>query len=448
MTAECGHFFVRGMISASGAVCLVGRAVLVRQVGVVLYCFGCLLLRLFCEEGAVDACRDDEYGNAGCEQADDGNGAEVDGARCLCDDPDEEGAEESGAFAEDVEDSEETPRLFGGDDLREVGARERLNAALEESDDTSKDPELPGRGHEDGEEPDARIDADRDEDEHIVAHFSRELAHDDGGGEGDDLREKEGEEQSRCIESEGIAEGSRHIDDGVHAVDIEEEGDEVEDDAFFVGDIRFFGKDGEEAFEVIAQGVGGARNEVLLTVALHEGHCEAQPPDGVDDKRDGNGDGHIEARKEHDDDADEEGDTAADIAEGVALGGYDVGAFGSGDVHEHGVVEDKASRIEDLCDDEHDEEDEPRHGDSERGAADDADDGKEKEDGAFIAGKVAQGPQDGADDGDAQGHDTCGVSPVGGGKFIGDALCLGEPVEVNGQDGTDEQGKRGVSHVV
>ena len=102
---------MRGRKPASGAVCLVGRAVLVRQVGDVLYCFGCLLLRLFCEEGAVDACRDDEYGNAGCEQADDGDGAEVDGARCLCDDPDEQGAEESGAFAEDVEDSEETSSL-------------------------------------------------------------------------------------------------------------------------------------------------------------------------------------------------------------------------------------------------------------------------------------------------------------------------------------------------
>ena len=81
--------------------------------------------------------------------------------------------------------------MFGGDDLREVGARERLHAPLEEPDDGSEHPELPALGHEDGEDAHARICDDADEDEKVVVHLGGELPEDDGGGEGDDLRQKE-----------------------------------------------------------------------------------------------------------------------------------------------------------------------------------------------------------------------------------------------------------------
>ncbi len=403
---------------------------------------------LFRKEGAVDPRRNDEHGHADRKQTHDGDGAEVDGVCCVRHDAHEKGAEERCALAEDVEDPEEAARLIGGDDLGEVGARERLHAALEEPHGAGEHPELPCLRHEYGEQPDACVRGDADEDEDVVAHLFCEFAEDDGGGEGDDLRQQQRQQQIHRIEPERRAEGSRHVDDGVHAVDVEEERDEEEDDALFVGDVALFGEHREEAFEVVAHGVRRAGHEVRLAVGLGEGQGKAEPPQRIDDERDGNGYGVLQVGQQHDGDADEEGDAAPDVSPGIALGGYVVGAVVRGHVHEHGVVKDEARRVKDLCNDEYDEEHQPRHGNAQRRASDHARACKEHEYGTLISRKIAQRAENGADDGDAQRHDARGVAPVGGRRGGVHPALSRKVVEVDGHDGADEQGKRRVSHVV
>ena len=50
---------------------------------------------------------------------------------------DEEGADDGGAFSEDVVDAEVFAALFGGDEPHKVGAADGLDASLEEADGES-----------------------------------------------------------------------------------------------------------------------------------------------------------------------------------------------------------------------------------------------------------------------------------------------------------------------
>ena len=105
-----------------------------------------------------------------------------------------------------------------------------------------------------------------------------------------------------------------------------------------------------------------------LLVLFGEGQREAEPPQRVDEARDGHGDGDRKVGEVDEIDAEKEGDAAAHIPEGIALGGNVVEALGRRHVGEHGVVEDEADRIADLRDDEDGEEGDPAHRDAERPA--------------------------------------------------------------------------------
>ena len=166
---------------------------------------------------------------------------------------------------------------------------------------------------------------------------------------GDDLRQKERQKERSRIEAQRRAEGSRHIDDGVDAVDIEEEGDEEEDDALAVGKVRLLAEHREEALEAPAHRVFGAADEVRLLILLGEGQREAEPPQRVDEARDGHGDGDRKVGEVDEIDAEEEGDAATHIPEGIALGGNVVEAFGRRHVGEHGVVKDEADPSPSGC---------------------------------------------------------------------------------------------------
>ena len=338
--------------------------------------------------------------------------------------------------------------MIGGDDLGKIGAGERLHAALEEPHGGRQHPELPDLRHEHGKQPDAGIGDDTYEDQKIVAHLFGEFAKEDGGGESDDLRQKERQKQVCRIEPERGPERRRHIDDGIHAVDVQKEGDEEEDDALFVGDAALFGEDRKEALKVVAHGVRGTGHKVRLTVGMRKGAGEPEPPERVDGERDGDGDGIGKIGQQHDGDADKEGHAAADVSPGVALGRDVVGAVVRGHVHEHGVVKDEARRIKDLGEHEHDQKDQPRHGDAQRRAADDACHRKEQKDGALIARKIAQRAQRRTEDGNGECHDARGVSPIGGRRRRVHAALSRQIVEVDGHDGADEQGECRIAHVV
>lgn len=55
---------------------------------------------------------------------------------------DEEGADDGGAFSEDVVDAEVFAALFGGDEPHKVGAADGLDASLEEADGDGEDPKF------------------------------------------------------------------------------------------------------------------------------------------------------------------------------------------------------------------------------------------------------------------------------------------------------------------
>ena len=128
-----------------------------------------------------------------------------------------------------------------------------------------------------------------------------------------------------------------------------------------------------------------------LLVLFCEGQREAEPPQRVDEARDGHGDGDRKVGEVDEIDADEEGDAASHIAEGIALGGDVVEAFGRRHIGEHGVVKDEGHRVADLGDDEHGEEGDPAHRNAEGAASQNAQNGAEEKERFLSAHVVGKG---------------------------------------------------------
>ena len=168
------------------------------------------------------------------------------------------------------------------------------------------------------------------------------------------------------------------VDDGAHAVDIEEESDEEEEDLLVPDGDLFQG--GEDLLEHLAHGGVGVLHVVLLLIVFDEGQGDQQPPDGGDPKAD---DLAHHGREEHQalgqaaaedigHHSDEEGNAGADVAPGVAVGGDLVHALLGGHVVEHGIIEGQGRLVEHLGQHVDDEEEHPAPGEAVEDAADDA----------------------------------------------------------------------------
>ena len=185
-----------------------------------------------------------------------------------------------------------------------------------------------------------------------------------------------------------------------------------------------------------------------LLVLAGEGQRETEPPQRVDEARDGHGDGDRKVGEVDEIDAEKEGDAAAHIPEGIALGGNVVEALGRRHVGEHGVVEDEADRIADLRDDEDGEEGDPAHRDAERPAPQNAQNGAEEKERLLPAHVVGERAQNGREHRDAQRDRARRIPPDGGGVRRREPCRGDEIVEVDGQHRAHEQRERRIAHVV
>ena len=277
------------------------------------------------------------------------------------DEADDSGAEEGRAFADDVVESEVLAGLFGRDDLREVGAAHRLDAALEHADGDREDPELGELVQLDAVEADEEVRDDADEDDVPRLMGTAQAADDDGGRERHELRDEQGCEESYRVEAEAGAVGRCHVDNGVNTVDVEEERQEEQAD-FAVGGGVLDGL--AEFLERVFLFRFLFGNVVGLLIYLDERQRDEEPPEAGQGKADGHGVllrqcpdalvGQDVQRQTHD-----ERDDRTDVAPGVALAGDVVDTVFRRDVVEHGVIDDKAQVEGHTGDDVDHQEDEP-----------------------------------------------------------------------------------------
>ena len=251
------------------------------------------------------------------------------------------GAEEGRAFADDVIKSEVLAGLLCRDDLCEVGAAHRLDTALEHADTDGEDPELGELVELHAVEADEEVRDDADKDDVPRLMRTAQAADDDGGRERHELRDEQGCEESDRVEAQGRAVSSRHVDDGVDTVNVEEERQEEQADLAVRGSVL----DGLAEFlerVFLLRFLFG--NVVGLLVHLDERQGHEEPPEAGQGKADGHGVlfrkrpdaliGQDVQRETHD-----ERDDRADVAPGITLTRDVVDAVFRRDVVEHGVVD-------------------------------------------------------------------------------------------------------------
>ena len=146
-------------------------------------------------------------------------------ARKLGQGADQEGAHKGRPLAADVQQAVVFARALRRDDLAEVGAGQRLDAALEHPHADSQHPELALGAQEDGVGRDAHIGQDAHRDKEGRVHPAGQPAEQQRKGKRHDLGHQQRQQQPGAVQAQSLAVGGGHVDDGVHAVDVEEKGD-------------------------------------------------------------------------------------------------------------------------------------------------------------------------------------------------------------------------------
>lgn len=188
------------------------------------------------------------------------------------DERDEEGAHKGRALAENIIDAEIFARLVLRDDLGKIGAGHRLDGALEQPDAHGEDPELVRPVEEHGIDGDGKVGDDAGEDEVLRPDLAREHPQQDRRGEGDDLRDEQRQNEACVRQPEVAPVGDGEVDDGVHAVDKEEERDQKEQDVLFCDDLP---KGPAQAAQALAHGAVAPLDVVDLLVAAPQGRVQA-----------------------------------------------------------------------------------------------------------------------------------------------------------------------------
>ena len=154
-------------------------------------------------------------------------------------------AEDCGALAENVVDTEVFARFFRGNNLGEVGAGKGLHSALETADGYGKDPELPFIRQEYDKDTDCQIAADTNDKELTARYFRGKLPKDKRAGEGYDLGNEQRDYEFYHVKAQAAADRHCHFNNRMYTVDIEEVCDQ-EKERFFI--LRQFFKDTAKTF--------------------------------------------------------------------------------------------------------------------------------------------------------------------------------------------------------
>ena len=150
----------------------------------------------------------------------------VDGTACKLYGCDDRRAEEGRAFCENIVDTEVFAGVFRRDDLGVIRARERLDGALEAADEERQNREVQETAEHERVQRDAEIARNTNENERDGVVFFRELCEDERAAERNDLRCEQEDDLTDRIEVQVCADIDGVIDDGAHAVYVQEEGDE------------------------------------------------------------------------------------------------------------------------------------------------------------------------------------------------------------------------------
>ena len=356
-------------------------------------------------------------------------------------------AHEGSALAEDVHEAEVFAAALRGDDLCQIAPAQSLNAALEHTHSHSQDPELPLGHQEHGKEGDAGVGDDADLDEKPGVVLCRQPPEDNGAGEGHKLGQQQGKQQSRVVQAQGGAVGRGHVDNGVNAVNEEEEGNEIQENVLFLPGVP----DGPaQLTEGILQRAAASFHKGGLAVLFQKGQGAQNPPKGGNEESAHHGGGLAQAEgvvHEHQNQAENEGNHGADVAEGVAHGGDLVHAVSGGDLREHGVVEHQAGGVVHLCHNKNHKKAQPARRQTQSGAADAAHGRRQQED-LLLEFPVRQGAADGGDKGNQNGGNGACIAPIAEVKVLVKAAGACQGIEVNGKHGRYQKRKGRVSDVV
>ena len=169
--------------------------------------------------------------------------------------------------------------FLAGDQLCEIRTGQGLNAALEHAHANGQEPEFPDLIELNSKGRDPGIGRNADRDQGMIAEMLRKIAEEQGKREGDNLRNQKSDQEHRAVQSDGAAVGHRHIDNGVDAVNIKEEGQEEKEDAFVLSQ---FLRRMEKLFKDFAHLHLPFGYKITLLVAAQQRNGKNQPPDGID----------------------------------------------------------------------------------------------------------------------------------------------------------------------
>ena len=382
------------------------------------------------------------------EQDDEGADTHIGASGELASHADDHGAEEGRALAADVEEAKVFARLFRRDDLCKVGAAERLHAALEHAHDDSQHPELPLPGQEKRKHRDARVGRDAHRDELCRGVLVRQPPKDESRRERHDLGHKKCQQKTGGVQAQRRAVGRRHIDNGVHAVDVAEERQQKPEHLLI---LRQMPQGMADAGKTLPDSVLFHLHIVELFITFQQRQGREQPPRRrqqecqVQRRHLADADA---PRPQHKAETDHEGYAAADVSPCIAPAGHFVHPIGSGHVAEHRVVEHQAARKAHLRNDEDDQKRQPRRHRTHGAAAHDAHEDAEYEDRLLEALRVGHCPQNGAQNSRDDGHSRAGIAPVSQILHRAQAPGCRQRIEENGDKGGHHQHKSRVAHVV
>jgi len=314
-------------------------------------CFAELIC--FAEENKADGKKNDQCAHSNSLVFDmEGSNIPAESVCGLADYGNYSGTYKGSTFSADVHKAVVFATLFSGDNFAEVGTAQSLNAALEHTNQHCQHPELPLGQQEDGKDGNAGVGKNADLDQFAGIVLGRESAENNGEGERNDLGHKQGQKQAGGVQPQGFSVSGRHINDGIHAVNKEEERQQIEEDMLL---FFRFQKGFSELPESSGNGIAFRFLEGLLLIGSGKGHTAADPPQGRDHKGDdqrsdlGDSDQII---TQHQCKAENKRNYRTDVAIGIAHGGDLVHPTGCGDFSEHGIVEHQAGGIANLGNDE------------------------------------------------------------------------------------------------
>ena len=208
--------------------------------------------------------------------------------------------------------------------------------------------------------------------------------------EGDNLGQKQGQQQAGRVQPQSRTVGRRHVDDGVHAVDVAEESQQEPEHLLIFIQVL----DGmADADKTLPDGVFFHLDIVELFITFQQRQGRHQPPDRRDEQGDIQGRHLRQADSsctQHQCQTDHKRHTTANVTPRIATGGDFVHPLRRRDIAQHRVIKDQTAREADLCNDKDDEEGQPCRREAHCTAADHAHDEAEHKNGLFEVFRIGQ----------------------------------------------------------